>query len=444
MRILQVVHGYPPRYNAGSEVYTQTLCRELSKRHELMVFARFEDAFMPPYSEIEEEDTSADGRTIPLQLINLANFRDRYRHEAVDAAFVRMLQRFRPDVVHVQHLNHLSTSVVLQAPRAGVPVVFTLHDFWLMCPRGQFIQFFPSDACAVLALCDGQEDRKCAERCYARYFSGAPEDADGDVDFHTDWVRRRMAQIREVCEGVERFIAPSRQLQKRFIEEFGIRGDRIDFLDYGFDRRRLEGRQRQMGEPFVFGYIGTHVASKGIHQLLAAFARMNHPNARLRIWGRPNAESTPALKSQCDSFPNNLRVRISWEGEYSNERIVPEVFNRVDAIVVPSLWLENSPLVIHEAQQARVPVITADAGGMAEFVRHEVNGLLFRHRDPSALAVQMARCVDDPELISRLGQRGYLYDDSGNVPAIEEHCAEVERIYCECVAQSIKTEEVNA
>ena len=70
-------------------------------------------------------------------------------------------------------------------------------------------------------------------------------------------------------------------------------------------------------------------------------------------------------------------------GEYRNPEIVPEVFNRCDAIVVPSIWAENSPLVIHEALQARMPVITADYGGMAEYVHHERNGLLFRHRDPA-------------------------------------------------------------
>ncbi len=48
-----------------------------------------------------------------------------------------------------------------------------------------------------------------------------------------------------------------------------------------------------------------------------------------------------------------------------------EVFNKIDAIVVPSIWLENSPLVIHEALQAGVLVITADVGGMAEYVHHE-------------------------------------------------------------------------
>jgi len=437
MRILQVIHGYPPRYNAGSEVYTQTLCRSLALHHDVMVFSRFEDAFLPAYTALTEHDVSRDGKKqIPVRLINLANFRDRYRHTAVDAAFAQCLDEFKPDVVHVQHLNHLSTSVVTVAARSGIPVVFTLHDFWLMCPRGQFIQFFAPDERDVLPLCDGQVDSKCAERCFARYYSGAPGEEADDKRFYTDWVRRRMQHVRDLCAAVDLFISPSRQLKRRFVDEFGLDERRIALLNYGFDLTRLEHRNRlrKPGEEFVFGYIGTHVAAKGIHQLLEAFMRMNR-KARLRIWGRPNAESTPALKSLCDGYPAAIRERISWEGEYVNEQITPQVFNHVDAIVVPSIWLENSPLVIHEAQQARIPVITADAGGMAEFVQHEVNGLLFRHRDPAALAVQMARLVEDPALATRLGDRGYLHAEDGNIPSVEMHVAEFEGLYERCLAR---------
>ena len=56
---------------------------------------------------------------------------------------------------------------------------------------------------------------------------------------------------------------------------------------------------------------------------------------------------------------------VEWLEEYRNESLVTDVFNRCDCIVVPSIWDENSPLVIHEAQQARLPVITAEHGGMA-------------------------------------------------------------------------------
>lgn len=432
MRILQVVHGYPPRYNAGSEVYTQTLSRSLARNHQVMVFSRFENPYLPPYAEKVETDAGESGiDPIPLRLINVPYFRDRYRHQAVDEALARCLDEFTPDVVHIQHLNHLSTSLVMEAARREIPIVFTLHDFWLMCPRGQFLQFFPEHASDALALCGSQEHGKCATRCYApRYFSGAPDEETEAVRHYTGWVRNRMEHVREISALVNLFIAPSEHLRQRFVKEFGLSPGRVEHLDYGFDLKRLQGRRRfreETGE-FVFGYIGTHVLAKGIHQLLDAFSRVSS-NVRLRIWGRANAEFTPALREIHQRLPAGVRDRVTWEGEYSNHEIVPRVFNRVDAIVVPSIWLENSPLVIHEAQQTRVPVITADAGGMAELVQHEVNGLLYEHRNPAALADQMSRLANDPRLAIRLGLRGYLRDTDGNVPSTDQHAAEIEKLY---------------
>ena len=116
-------------------------------------------------------------------------------------------------------------------------------------------------------------------------------------------------------------------------------------------------------------------------------------------------------------------------GEYCNSDIVREVFNRCDAVVVPSIWVENSPLVIHEALQARIPVITAASGGMAEYIHHEQNGLLFTHRNPSSLAEQMQRFVDDPAFARQLGERGYLQSEDGNIPAMQQHIQLIEALY---------------
>jgi len=113
---------------------------------------------------------------------------------------------------------------------------------------------------------------------------------------------------------------------------------------------------------FVLGYIGTHIPAKGIHLLLQAFAELEGEPV-LRVWGRPRSPYTDSLKAMAQALPDEVHRRIEWLGEYENADIVAEVFNRVDAIVVPSIWDENSPLVIHEAQQARVPVIAGDAGG---------------------------------------------------------------------------------
>jgi glycosyltransferase involved in cell wall biosynthesis/MoaA/NifB/PqqE/SkfB family radical SAM enzyme len=430
MRVLQVIHGYPPRYNAGSEVYTQTLAHGLAGRHEIHVFSREENPFAPDYAIRRERD--ADDPRVALHLVNMPRSRDRYRHAGVDQRFAEVLDTVRPDVVHVGHLNHLSTSLLVEAAGRAIPIVFTLHDYWLMCPRGQLMQMFPEDPDDLWAACDGQEDEKCARRCYARYFSGDPAAEAQDVAHWTSWVNGRMRHVREMIELVDRFIAPSRYLHDRFLAGLDLPRNKLVYLDYGFDRKRLQGRARTPGEPFTFGYIGTHIPAKGIHQLLDAFGRLRGA-PRLRVWGRPRGQETGALQAIAAALPGDAPGRVEWLPEYRNQRIVADVLDRVDAIVVPSVWVENSPLVIHEAQEARVPVITADAGGMREYVRHEENGLLFAHRDPADLARQMQRLADEPEMARRLGARGYLYSGSGDVPGIDEHVAAVEAIYDEAL-----------
>ena len=433
MKILQVIHGYPMRYNAGSEVYTQGLAQALAERHEVHIYTRQENAFLPEYAVQRETDPS-DPR-ITLHIVNMARARDGYRHTSVDDAFAGLLDGIRPDVVHIGHLNHLSTSLVFKARARRVPVVFTLHDYWLMCPRGQFIQMYPEDPSDVWPVCDGQDDRKCAVRCYVRYFSGNEEEYELDASHWTDWVGRRMSHIREVCDAVDMFIAPSMYLLRRFRDDFGIPERQLAYLDYGFHRERMEGRSRTQGGPFTFGYIGTHIPAKGVNHLIESFGRVSG-EAKLRIWGRDRGLETAGLKALALSLPNTAGTRIEWMGEYRNQDIVADVFNRCDAIVVPSIWAENSPLVIHEALQARVPVITADYGGMAEYVHHERNGLLFAHRDPGSLAEQMKRLAYDPQLAMRLGGRGYVQSNDGNVPDMAEHSLAVEAIYHDAISRN--------
>ena len=432
MRILHVIHGYPMRYNAGSEVYTQGLAQALSERHEVHVFTRQENAFLPEYALQADSDSSAPG--ITLHVINMARARDGYRHQAVDDAFAEVLDKVRPDVAHIGHLNHLSTSLVFAAWARGVPVVFTLHDYWLMCPRGQFIQTYPENPTDQWAVCDGQDDRKCAGRCYSRYFSGDQREYELDVDYWTRWVGRRMAHVKEVSSAVDVFIAPAMYLLRRFRDEFGLPEEKLVYLDYGFHLDRMAGRDRAPGDPFTFGYIGTHIPAKGVDHLIQAFGQLSG-ESRLRIWGRDRGVETMGLRDLARNQPASAGDRIEWMGEYHNQDVVPDVFNRCDAIVVPSIWAENSPLVIHEAQQARVPVITADYGGMAEYVHHEVNGLLFTHRDPESLARQMQRLANDPELAMQLGRRGYLQSTDGNVPDIRNHALAVEGLYSNLLRQ---------
>lgn len=422
MKILIIIHGYPPRYNAGSEVDTQSFANELMKKgHVIEIFTRYENPFEPDFTlRIEEDPTNSN---IKINLVNIPNSKDRYIHKKVDFLLLKAIDRFKPEIIHIGHLNHLSTSIPKTIKeKYNIPIIYTLHDYWLMCPRGQFIQFNIDDNCEPFQLCDGQKDVKCAYKCNSRYISGSIADEKEDIGYWTNWVKRRMKHIRDMTEYIDIFIAPSKYLLNRYRNDFKVPEDKLVYLDYGFDLERFKKRARpypKKGDTIVFGYIGTHIPAKGIHHLIKAFGIIEG-KAKLKIWGRHKNEFTPYLKEIIGQLPDNKKECIKWMYEYQNENIVRDVFNNCDVIVVPSIWMENSPLVIHEAQQARLPVITADAGGMAEYVKDGVNGLLFQHRNPDKLAECMQKMIDNSDLIEKYGKRGYLYSESKDIPSINE------------------------
>ncbi len=424
MKILKVIHGYPPYYSAGSEVYSQMLAHSLADSHEVQVFARHENSFLPDFHYSTVLDY-LDPRVL-LHLVNipLTKYRYKFINKQVDERFRKILEEFKPDIVHFGHLNHLSLSLPSIVSQLSIPSVFTLHDFWLICPRGRFIQ---RNSKEVLSLCDGQENRKCAEQCYSGYFTGDDGLLESDLSYWKNWIANRMKHTKAVIPKINHFIAPSKFLLQKFVEDFSMPENKITYLDYGFDLTRLKNRKRKTENNFVFGYIGTHTPEKGIDLLLKAFAELNS-DAKLKIWGKERPE-TKELEAISNQLPDGVKASIEWMGGYRNENIVQDVFNKIDAIIVPSIWGENSPLVIHEAQQLRIPVITSNYGGMAEYVKDEINGLLFEHRNYKNLSEKMNLLSEDSNLYKKLTQKGYIHSDDGQIPSIEEHTEKVEKIY---------------
>ena len=402
-------------YNAGSEVYSQSICNELSQNHQVSIFTREENPFRPDFEIREEKETP--NRT--LFRANMPREKDGYVHAQLDRNFGELLNELQPDIAHIGHLNHLSTGLVKELKKRNIPIVFTLHDFWLMCPRGQFMQRNFAEPGELYKVCDGQEDRKCATTCYPMFFSGREQDREADEDYWTRWIAGRMDETRFIIDQVDHFIAPSRYLMDRFIQDFGLPKEKVEYLDYGFPLQYLTAPEGKASDTFggggelTFGYIGTHIPAKGINHLIEAFSKVKG-KARLRIWGRPRTQSTKGLKVLVEQLV--AENQVEWMGEYVNSNIADHVFRNCDGIVVASIWGENSPLVIHEAQACKVPVITADFGGMKEYVRHQENGLLFNHRNPDDLARQMQWAMDNPEAFLELGKRGYLYSDDGKIP----------------------------
>ena len=138
MKVLLVHQGYPPASAGGSEIYTEALARELARGHDVSVLHRSTDAARGDYDVAE---SWADG--VRLFALNTPRWAEggfsAYRDPAAAAAAEAVMERVKPDVVHVGHLHGLSTGVVFAARRLGAPVVFTLHDFGTLCALGQLV-----------------------------------------------------------------------------------------------------------------------------------------------------------------------------------------------------------------------------------------------------------------------------------------------------------------
>jgi len=136
--------------------------------------------------------------------------------------------------------------------------------------------------------------------------------------------------------------------------------------------------------------------------------------AELNIYGKlPN--SANYLKNRCSNSA------IHFKGGYNYNEIA-NVLSEIDVLVVPSIWYENSPLVIHEAFLTKIPVITSNLGGMAELVSHEKNGLLFEPGNSDELIEKMNIFIENPELIG-------TYSQETHVRSIQEDVEEIEELY---------------
>lgn len=213
---------------------------------------------------------------------------------------------------------------------------------------------------------------------------------------------------------VDLFLAPSRFLRDRFLAEWGIEPERIEHLRFGFDRAQFalprtpspDGRLR-------IGFLGTLVPLKGPHVLLEAWRRIPIGlRARGRLVLHGPARHGPEYQASLIELARAGGAEVP--GPLARAEVGP-FLRATDLLVVPSLWLENSPLAIQDAIACRTPLLVSDLGGMAELVEPGVNGLRFPPGDVDALS----RCLV-AALEGRAGLEG-LYADGAQLPTFEEH-----------------------
>jgi glycosyltransferase involved in cell wall biosynthesis len=430
-------------------VYCNNLSRELSRTEDVRVF-HTSNVSRDWWRRVRRETINGLETYHCIDGAKYARLAD-WPNPFLRRSFRAALDDFRPDVVHFHNFLSLGDDLVTLARTIGTAVVYTLHDYSLICPNALLLRddgalcgkqdadFF-RDCCPVLIRTSGRRGEPpwtarfpslARWQLYAQQnphpmrrtlllgvtnraerWLGNPRHA--HVDDKRDFF---LTHTRRLWRDVDLFLAPSEFLRRRYVS-CGLDRTKIVLMRYGLRHFAAVRRAERRG-PVRFGYIGALHPQKGIDLLLEAFRQVGR-EASLHVFG--SVFGSPISQSFWRRVRDRAIPNVVFHGAYDNDR-VGEILADLDAVVVPSLWYENSPLTIQEAFIADVPVITADAGGMAELVQDDVNGLRFRLGDVEDLRATLRRVADDPAILDRL-RRGIP-----PVPTIEEHAVELGERY---------------
>jgi glycosyltransferase involved in cell wall biosynthesis len=288
------------------------------------------------------------------------------------------LADFSPDIAHVRGIyHHLSPSILWELKRQGIPVVYHLNDFKILCPTYNFVaDGRPCELCSR-----GAFHHAATKGCYSGPRSSALVLA-AEAYLHK-WLRTY-----ERC--VDMFLAPSEFVRNKLTAS-GLPAQRIEVLPHFQALPPDDALATDEGYLLYFGRLSPE---KGVYDLLRA---IRLPHTPLVIAGDgPERSRLEALAKEL-----NLK-QVLFAGMVHGEKL-QKLIAGCSFSVFPSHAYETLGKSILESYAWGRPVIASDLGSRRELVQHGVTGLLYSDGDREQLANSIGFLYDRPDLIEKMG-----------------------------------------
>lgn len=282
--------------------------------------------------------------------------------ESLTTWFADLVRALKPTVVHTHHYAHLGLEYlrVIKQVDPSIRIVMTLHEYMAICSNnGQMIKTGPN-----FKLCSRESFDECRQ-CFPQKTA---------EDF---WMRKHY--FMKHFELVDQFVSPSEFLRQRYIA-WGLPADKIMVIENGQSgepplqpRPLAEGETRNR-----FGFFGQINPYKGLHVVLEALHQMPKEQRKkivLEVHGANLEHQSQEFQEKIEALRKPLIKQgvVQWVGPYQPHELRSRMAG-VDWVVVPSIWWENSPMVIQEAFNCGRPLLASDIGGMQEKIKNRVNG----------------------------------------------------------------------
>jgi glycosyltransferase involved in cell wall biosynthesis len=304
-------------------------------------------------------------------------------------------------VIHVHAwAKALSPSIGSIIREARIPSVYTMHEFFLVCPTGGFYDYKKAAPCTRVPLSRSCVTCNCDARSYPRKVLRLVRQLLLDHVSGMKEAIRHVVTISDLQYQVVRDYMPPETIFHRIANP-------INVPDLG--------PKQQPGGDFLF--VGRLSTEKGVAHFCEA--------ARLAGIVPVIAGDGPLADDLRRRFPE-ARM-LGWQ---SPQR-VRELMRGARALVFPSVWYEGQPLTVYEALALGTPVIVSDVCAGREAVEHGVNGLRFASGDSLSLAAALRSLEDDAiaERMTRSAYEKYWADPL----TVDRHLDAIEALYARLI-----------
>ncbi len=397
MRILLITHGLPPESVGGVEQHVDGLARALTAAgHEVHVYAKTGRPGPEQGTALAEPaaDTPYRVTRFVYRYEGLDGLRSLYAVPALDDALRTFLAHNPFDVAHVHHLTGVSTGALGVLRDAGIPTALTLHDYWLLCPRGQM---WNRDGKVTEEITPGG-CAACLRPTFGKWIPAGDEGNAVLADLHQ--------LARETLAIPDALVAPSARAVPPFLP-FGVEPERVRIVENGVDTAALRALPlpdlAAADRPLRIGYLGTLIPSKGLDILVRAFQALPQGRAELRIHGNvvPYHGDQGFLTRALQAL--TPEDRVSYFGPYRTGDL-PRILGDIDILVAPALWHEAFGLTVREALAAGRPTIVSRVGGLQDALTDGVHGRIVAPGDVEALAAALAEMTGDREALRAMAR----------------------------------------
>lgn len=296
----------------------------------------------------------------------------------VKKAIKKQIKDVKPDLVYIIHfVNKLSPSVIHGAKQMGVPVVLRLSDYFLLCPRFDFLS-----------------NKKVCEECLNKGYMTCVKKKCVKGSLFASIIRvvsMKIHNMINIYKDVDAFITPSQFLRNKLIDN-GFDGEKIKCIPT-FTSSKTDVGESNIGEYGL--YFGRISEEKGVETVIKAYEKL--PKNKLVIMGDDTTEEAIRLKEYVSK--NNLK-NIKFTGFKGGEEL-EEIIKGSRFTLIPSIWYDNLPNTALESFQYSKPVIASNIGSLPELVTDGENGYLFEPNNIDDLIYKIKLFNDDKKVIEK-------------------------------------------